>query len=171
MLLLLAKTFEHVVGANFHDVDFLLEASLGVSLLFAALIGADFSGATTRDGDRLETDVDVIHYHLTGSTRTLVITECLVLAIWIPLIVGLIVAMVLMERIIDGAVRPVEDGHSAEEPGNRHISLRVIVVRLTDGVELLIEIRMNNLISPVVMRLLPEVLMPVGGHEVVRHAA
>ena len=74
---------------------------------------------------------------------------------------GLIVAMVLVEGVVDGTVSPVDNRNSAIEPGNLDFTCWVVVVVGTNWVKLLVEIRMDDLVGPVVMRLLPEVLMPV----------
>ena len=91
----------------------------------------------------------------------MVITESFVLAVWVPLVVGLIVTMVLVEGVVDGTVSPVEHRNGAIEPGNLDFTGWMVVVVGTNWVKLLVEIRMDDLVGPVVMRLLPEVLMPV----------
>ena len=150
-----------MVWANFHNVYFFLETCFWACLFLAALVLADFSGATARDESWLQGDIDVVFLHLAGSARTMVITESFVLAVWVPLVVGLIVTMVLVEGVVDGTVSPVERRNAAIEPGNLDFTGWMVVVVGTNWVKLLVEIRMDDLVGPVVMRLLPEVLMPV----------
>ena len=104
-----------------------------------------------------------------GLAATATGTHRFVFAIRVPVVVVLVQAMILLERVVQVAVRPEELRNHTEEPG--HLGLRVWlpVVTCTDRVQLLIKITVDDLVSEVVVSLLPEVLGVVRRREVGRH--
>jgi len=83
-----------------------------------------------------------------------------------PIVVGLIVLVVLLEGVIQGTVQPVELGDGAQVEGHLRVVIRVVVVSGSDGVDLLVEIRVDDVIAPVVVGFLPIVLGEVRRVEV-----
>ena len=110
MLFLFTETLEDVIGADFHDVDFLLETSFWICFVFAQMVLANFSVATTWNRNWLEHHKSAVSAMLCSLTTTLG-TESLCLTVWVPVIVGLIQTMVFLKRIIQVTVRPIGLGN------------------------------------------------------------
>ena len=92
--------------------------------------------------------------------------EGLGLAVWVPVIVGLVVSVPFLERVIKVAVEPVHLGNNTEEEGHLCVLVRLEVVARTHWVKHLVQIGVNHLVSEVVVRLLPIVLRDIGRVEV-----
>ena len=90
-------------------------------------------------------------------------TKCLVLSVGVPLVMGLVVPMVFVERIVKVAVQPVELGNNSEEEGILGEIVAVVVVPLANGVHHLVNIRVNDFVAKIVVGLLVEVLRIVRG--------
>jgi hypothetical protein len=160
VLLLFSKTFEDVLGANFHNADFVVEADF--SSVFgvlgrAHLELADLSVATSGDEVRYEGHVlRVLHVRL--AHRAGLVTKSFVLTVGVPIVMGLVVPMVLLEGVIEVTIQPVELGNDTEERRHLGVIVRSVVVTGTDRVKLLVGVTVDHLVTPVVMGLLPEVL-------------
>jgi hypothetical protein len=154
-----------VVGAHFHDRDLVGEAGLGGALGGTLLVLADFFVATTGDVRRTEGHV-LRSFHDGGAHGTVLVTESLVFAVGVPVIVGLIVSMVLLERVIQVTVEPHELGHYTEVEGHLGVLVGTVVVAGANRVELLVEVGVDHGISQVVVGFLPEVLGEVRRVEV-----
>ena len=85
-------------------------------------------------------------------------TKGFVLAVGVPLVMGLVVSMVLLERVVKISVQPVELRHDTQVKGHLLVLIWSIFVTLTNWVGPLVEIGVDDLISPVVVSLLSEVL-------------
>lgn len=99
MLLLFTESFENVLGAYFHNADFVVEADFGshfTVLGSAHLELADLSVATSGDEVRYEGHVlGVLHVRL--AHRAGLVTKSFVFTVGIPVIMGLVVPMVFLE--------------------------------------------------------------------------
>lgn len=98
VLLLFTETLKDVFGAYFHNADFVVEADLGVSRVLgrAHLELADLSVTTSGDEVRYKSHVlGVLHVRL--SHRTGFVSESFVLSVGVPIVMGLVVPMVLLE--------------------------------------------------------------------------
>lgn len=90
-------------------------------------------------------------------------TESLVLSVGVPVIMGLIMSVILLEGVIEVTVQPVELGNDTQVKGHLRVIIGGVVVTGTDGVNALVGIGVDNLVSKVIVRLLPEVLWEVRG--------
>ena len=95
-------------------------------------------------------------------------TKCLILSVRVPFVVCLVVSVILFERVIKVAIQPVELGNDAQVERHLGVVIRRVIVPLSDRVKPFVYLRMNDLIAPVVVRLLREVLGEVGRVEVDR---
>jgi len=98
VLLLFTETFKNVLGANFHNADFVVKADFSVSGVLgrAHLELADLSVATSGDEVRYKSHVlGVLHVRL--GHRSGLVTEGFVFTVGVPVIMGLVVPMVLLE--------------------------------------------------------------------------
>lgn len=92
--------------------------------------------------------------------------EGLALAVGVPVVVGLVVSVPLLEGVIQVTVQPIELGNDTHVERHLSVLVRLVVVSLTNWVKLLVQIRMDNLVTQVVVGLLPIVLWQVGRVEV-----
>jgi hypothetical protein len=156
-----------VVGANLHDGELLVEAGLLALLRRAALILADLTVATA--GDLSVTkghELGLLHVRVAHGT--VLVTESLTLSIAIPLIVILVVSMILVESIVKVTVDPTQLRNVAEVEGNLgDLTVGLVVVVLTKRVELLVSIRVHDLVTPLVVRL-GLVNDPLGGRRMIK---
>ena len=65
---------------------------------------------------------------------------------------------ILLEGVIEAAVQPVEVGNSTQLEGHLRVIIEVVAVMGMDRINSLVGIEVDNLVSKVVMGLLPEVL-------------
>ena len=93
-------------------------------------------------------------------------TESLSLAVWVPVVVGLVMSVILVERVIEVSIYPGELWHVSKEVGHLSVVVGLVVVAGTDGVECLVYVRVNDLVAEIVVALLPEVLWEVRRIEV-----
>jgi len=164
-LLLFAKAFEHVIRAHLHDADFVGEASLLGVGINALLIVADFLVATA--GNHVGAQGHVLGaLHGGRAETTVLVTESLCLAVRVPVIVGLVVSVPLLKAVIQVAIKPVELGHHMQVEGHLGVLVRLVLVALAHGVQLLVHVGVDDLVSEVVVRLLPVVLRNVRRVEV-----
>lgn len=84
-------------------------------------------------------------------------TESLVLSVGVPVIMGLIMSVILLEGVIEVTVQPVELGNDTQVEGHLRVIIGGVVVTGTDGVNALVGIGVDNLVSKVIVGLLPEV--------------
>jgi hypothetical protein len=77
-------------------------------------------------------------FHGVIAETTILETERLALSVWVPVIVGLIVSMVLVERVIQVTVDPIELRHMPEEIRHLRVIIWGIVVSGSDGVKCLV---------------------------------
>ena len=160
-----------MIRADLHDVKFLVLAHLS-ALAISSLTGlelADLSEATLGDRNGLQRHVlRVLHDRL--AVTTLAGTEGPGLAVGHPVIVRLVVFVMLIEGVIQRTVQPVKlrDGTKVE----RHLRIIVgrVVVTCPDRVHLLVDVRVDHSVTPIVMGLLSIVLRLNGRVEVECHA-
>ena len=91
------------------------------------------------------------------------------LAVWVPVVVRLIKPVILLERVIKVAVCPVGVWLNTKEPGHLGLAVRLPIILSTYGVQFLVKIGVDDLVSEVVVWLLPVVLGVVRRSEVDRH--
>jgi hypothetical protein len=153
MLLHLSESLKNVIRADLHDVDLLLEAVSSSSLGGAFLEVADLSLATS--GNKVSSDRHVLAVSSGGVTEaTIFVSKSLVLSIRVPVVMSLVVSVSLVVGEIEITPYPGELRNETEIV--RHLSelVRLEVVVLSDRVELLVDVRMDNSVSEVVMPLL-----------------
>ena len=87
-------------------------------------------------------------------------TQGFTLTIGVPVIVSLVVPMVLLERIVQVTIHPTRLRNVTEVKGHLGVLSRLVVIQLSQRVNLLIEVRMNHLVAEIVVgsALMPEVL-------------
>jgi len=88
-----------VVRAHFHDRDLVGEAGLSGALSGALLILADLFVATTGDVGGAEGHV-LGGLHDGRAHGTIFVTKSLVFAVRVPVIVGLVVSVIFLERVV-----------------------------------------------------------------------
>ena len=104
-LSLLTKSFKNVVGAHFHNRDLLVEAGVLAVIGGATLVLSNLSVATTRNHVWLEShEFGVLHVGVAHAS--VFVTEGLTFSIGVPVVVGLIMSMVLVEGVVEVAVDP-----------------------------------------------------------------
>jgi hypothetical protein len=67
-----------------------------------------------------------------------------------------------MERVIQITINPIELWDVPKEVWHLSIIIRFIVISCSDWIEGFVQIGVNNLITQIVMRFLPEILWEVG---------
>lgn len=157
VLPLLSEAFENVIGAHLHDVDFLLEAiSLSV-VLRASLEVLNLSLATS--GHLLE-----VHHHVFAlsprviSETTIFVTKGLVFSVRIPVIVGLEMSVILPVRVVEVTPYPGKLRNKSKIVGHLSVLIGLEVVISSQGVQLLVDVTVDHLVSEVVVPLLLVVL-------------
>ena len=94
-----------MIGADLHHADLVIEAVISTLFGGAKLELADLLVATT--GDKVGDESHVLGgLHGVLAVATILVAEGLALAVGVPVIVSLIVAMILVERVIEVAVDP-----------------------------------------------------------------
>ena len=88
-------------------------------------------------------------------------TERLVFAIGVPVVVVLIVSVILVERVVEVSIEPKELWNNTQVEWHLGVIIRLVVVSRSDGVEFLVKVRVDDGVSPVVVSLLPIVLWEV----------
>ena len=168
MLLLFTESFKDVLRAYFHNADFVVEADFSSVLRVsgrAHLELADLSIASSGNEARYKGHVlRVLHVRLAHRARF--VSESFVLTVRVPVIMGLVVPMVLLEGVIEVTVEPVHLRNNTQVEGHLSVIIGSVVVTGTDRVNGLVCVTMDDLVTPVVVRLLPEVLREVGGVEI-----
>ncbi len=161
MLLFLAELFENVVGADFHNRDFLIEARLLTTFVCAEAVFTDLSVATSWHGRGMD-------LHVLGSSQRVILettmnmSQRLVLPVWIPFIVCLDMSVGLVPGVIQVTVNPVELRNVTEEPWVLRDLSWAILVPCADWIQFLVRVGVNDLVSKIVMGLLPVVFGEVG---------
>lgn len=123
-----------MLGAHFHNRDFVGEASILVAGINTLLIVTDFLVATA--GDHVWSKGHVLRVlHGWGAETTVLVTEGLSLTVGVPIVVGLVVSMPLLERVIQVTVQPVELGYDSHVERHLGVFVRLVVVPLTNGVK------------------------------------
>jgi hypothetical protein len=166
-LLLLLKSLENVIRADLHHVNLVIEAVISTPLAGTDLELADLLIAAA--GDEVGDKGHVLReFHWVLAETTILVTEGLALTVGVPVIMSLIVAMILVEWIIEVTIDPWSLGNMTKEERHLGVIIRFVVITSTDGVKSLVEIRVNDLVSKVVVTLLPVVLWEVRRVEVDR---
>ena len=88
-------------------------------------------------------------------------TERLVFAIGVPVVVVLIVSVILVERVVEVTIEPKELWNNTQVKRHLSVIIRLVVVSRSDGVEFLVKVGVDDGVSPVVVSLLPIVLWEV----------
>ena len=136
-LSLLSESFQNVVGAHFHNRDLLVKAlvlSIGGG---AGLILSNFS--ITTPGDIAGLQSHILGVLLVGITETTVlVSEGLSLSIGVPVVMGLIMPMILIEGIIQVAIHPGQLGDVPEIEGHLGQFAGLVFVSLPNWVQALV---------------------------------
>lgn len=168
MLLLFTQSLQHVVWADLHDVDFLLEANFLRSLRDAGLVRPNFSEATARNIRGLQQHVFGVS-HVLASRTSLRRTEGFLLSIRVPVVVGLIEPVILLEGVVKVSISPPSVWFNTKEPRHGGLAVGLPIIHRTDWIKFFVEIRMDDSVTQIVVWLLPVVLWVVGRCEVDRH--
>lgn len=89
-------------------------------------------------------------------------TEGLRFTVWVPVIVGLVVSVPLLEGVIKISVKPVKLWNHMKVKWHLGVLVRLVLVASSNRVHHLVQIRVNDLVAKIVMRLLPVVLWYIG---------
>jgi len=131
-----------VVRADFHDIDLVVEADFILSRSSGSstqLILSNFS--VTTSGDETWNKSHVFgDFHGIIAETTILEPKRLAFSVWIPVIMGLIVSMVLVERVIQVTVDPIELRHMPKEIRHLRIIIWCVVISGSDGVKCLVGI-------------------------------
>jgi hypothetical protein len=149
-----------VIGADLHNGELVVQAVVGAFLGGAELELTDFLVAAA--GDEVGDEGHVLReFHGVLAETTILVTEGLGLAIGLPVIMSLVMAMILVERVIEVTVDPGCLRDVAKEEGHLGVVVGLVIVASSDGVQGLVEIGMDDLVAKVVVALLPVVLWEV----------
>lgn len=107
MLLFFSESFENMIRAHFHDVNFLREAVGGSFLSCALLEIGDLALATARDGVVSQREVLALALGVVALSSVFV-AEGLVLSVGVPIVVGLEMPVVLFVRVVEVTPYPCE---------------------------------------------------------------
>ena len=113
-LLFLFQTIQDVIWADLHNTEFVMEALLLSLLKSAQLILSNFFVATAWHKTRDQCHILRL-LHVAFAETTILVTEGLSLSVWVPVIMGLIMSVVLVERVIQVTVNPRKLGHMTKE--------------------------------------------------------
>lgn len=144
-----------MVGAHFHDVELVVDASVSSVLSSAHLVLSNFPVATSGDETGEKSHVLGL-FHVVFTEASILVTEGLSFSIGVPVIMGLIVSVILVEGIVEVSINPRELGHMTEEIRHLRVFIGFVVVSCTDGVQQgLVKVAVNNLVTEIVVTLLP----------------
>lgn len=149
---LFSKTFEDMIWANFHNWDFLVHTVLLTSSSSTGIILSNFSVATFWNEIWLQNHVLWVQ-HIRTAERTIFVTQCLSFSIWEPVIVSLIMSMIFVEWIIQVTIDPWKLWNITKVHWHLCNLSWLIFVDLSKWVQLLIEVGVNNLVTPIIMSL------------------
>ena len=156
-----------MIRTNLHNRYFLIIASIVTIGRSAVLEFSDFSTATS--GDKAWLKVHEFRLlHIWVAHRTIFVTECLRLSIRVPVIMSLVVPMVLLERVIQVTIHPTQLRNVSKVKWHLSVLSRLVVIKLSQGIHLLIEVRVNNFVSKIIVwsALVPKVLWSRCGVEI-----
>jgi hypothetical protein len=157
-----------VVWADLHNGELVIQAGVSSSILSTNLVLLYLSVATSWDVTGSKSKVLRV-LEIALAETTILVTKSLSLSIWIPLIMGLIMSVVLVEGVVQVTVDPRNLGIHSQEEWHLRVLVGLVIESLSDGVEeSLVEIRVNYFISKIVVPLLLVVLREVGRIEVNR---
>lgn len=164
-LLLFTKTLENVIGAHLHNANFVGEALVLTLLVNTLLVLADFLVATAGDLRWNESHIFRV-LHGWGAEATILVSEGLCLTVGVPIVVGLVVSVPLLQGVIEVTIQPVHLGNCTEEEWHLSVFVGLKVVSLTHWVHHLVGVGVDDLVTKVPVWLLPIVLRDIGGVEV-----
>jgi len=160
-----------VVWTDFHNAYFFIETILLALGRGTGLVLPNFSITTPGNKVRFETHkLRLLHVGL--ALPSVLNTQSFSFPVWVPVVVSLVVSVVLVEGVVQVTVNPGELRDVSEEEGHLRVLSVLVVVPGSNGINLLVEVGVNNLISPVVVRLplVPKVTRVVRGVKVLhRH--
>lgn len=160
-----------MVWTDFHNAYFFIETILLALGSRTGLVLPNFSITTPGNKVRFETHkLRLLHVGL--ALPSVLSTESFSLPVWVPVVVRLVVSVVLVEGVVQVAVDPGELRNVSEEEGHLRVLAVLVVVPCSNGINLLVEVGVNNLISPVIvwLSLVPKVTWVVRGVEILhRH--
>jgi len=145
----LSETFENVVWANLHN------RYLGFKCL-SSLIFSNLSVATLWDELWLESH-EFRLFHIWVDVGTVLMTKSLVFSIWEPVIVGLVMSVILIERVIKVTINPRKLWNMTKEEWHLGVLSWNIVVVLSQWVHSFVSAGVDELVSKVIVPLLIEV--------------
>lgn len=137
-----------MVWANFHDRDFLVKAIVLAAVSSTRLILSNFSITTSWNLIWLQSH-ELRLLHVWVALTTVLLTECLSLSIWVPVVVGLVVPMVLVERIIEVTIDPGKLRNVTEIEWSLGLFIWSVFVVRTEWVDSLVEVGVDNLVSEI----------------------
>lgn len=145
----LSESFENVVWANLHNRYLSLKA-------LSSLIFSNLSVATLWDELWLESH-EFRLFHIWVDLGTVFVSKSLVFSIWEPVIVGLVMSVILIERIIKVTINPRKLRNMTKEEWHLGVLSWNIVVVLSQWVHCLVTVGVDELVSKVIVPLLIEV--------------
>jgi len=139
-----------MVRTHLHNGHFFIKAGLLPIFACASLVLQDFTVAPSGNGVALEGhELRVLHV---GVAETSVFdTEGLALAVWQPVIVGLVVPVVLVERVVQVAIHPRKLRDSTEVKRQLSVAARGVLVVLPKRVDLLVEAAVDDFVTQVIV--------------------
>lgn len=161
----LSKSLENMVWAYLHNGDLLVEAGFFTGGGSARLVLSNLGVATSWDYVWLEGhELGVLHVGV--AEGTVLVTEGLTLSIWVPVVMGLVMSMVLIEGVVQVTINPAELRNMTKEEWHLGVLAWLVVVSLSNWVDGLVEVRVDDLVSKVIVPLLGEVLGGSRGIEI-----
>jgi hypothetical protein len=126
-----------MLRTDLHDADLILKTLLCSTLFGAHLILTDFS--VTTSGDLVWNEGHVLTLlSVRLALSSILESERFVLSIRVPVVMGLIMSVVLIERVIQVTVDPGELGDLPEIKRHLGIVVAVVVIPGSDGVQTLV---------------------------------
>ena len=169
VLLLLTESFQDVIWADLHDRKLSTYALLlRLSRCCTLLVLLNFTIATFWHilGNESQ-KFGLFHIWLTWTT--LLCSPSSVLTVWHPVVMGLVVFMILVKWVIQVTIQPDELWNNTEVERHLRVFVGLVVVPGSDWVDFLINIRVDDLVSPVIVGLLVIVLWEVRRVEIFDH--
>lgn len=149
-----------MIRTNLHNANLFIKAWLWIFTFSAKLIFSNFF--VTSSWNKVWNKSHILwQLHWVFTETTIFKTKRLSFSVWVPVIMRLIMSVVLIERIIQVTINPIELWDMTKVEWHLRIIIGCIFVSCSNRVQSLIEIWMNNFVAQVIVTLLPVVIWHV----------
>ena len=131
-----------MIRAHFHDIDLVIETDFFLLRSSGSCTQLELSNfSVTTSGDKTWNKGHVLgDLHGIVTETTVFETKGLAFPVGIPVIMGLIMSVVLVERVIQVTVNPIELRNMSKEVGHLRIIIWCVVVPCSDWIKCLVGI-------------------------------